>query len=322
MGSSHLRRAVRVAALCAVFALVCAPPCPADEPAAPPDAGAPAPATPAPEAAPVPKGHEPKSIPARLGGELVSDFKWTVNNAVQDGIDVVKSPLQIPDLLSNPNFYWTTVAAGGLLGAAYGLDVPARNTFMHISHKDAGHLESWGNAALWGSTGALYLIGFAADDARARQYALTGAFSTAVSGLLTTAAKEIFGRDRPLQNQGHNAWFKGGSSFVSGATTPAFALAASLSEYADNRWYVAIPAYVAAASVGLGRMGKDAHWLSDVTGSALLGVGTTELMLHMHALHDVDPNRFRVFPLVVDHSVGLGVSIAWEPSWDWTAPRQ
>src|SRR5215831_158381 len=130
MGASS-RTALRVAALCALFALVRPAPCMADEPAA----GAPAPAdaaaqAPPPAAEPVPKGYEPKSIPARLGGELVSDFKWTVNNAVLDGIDVVKSPLQVPDLLTNPNFYWTTVAAGGLLGAAYGLDVPARNTFM------------------------------------------------------------------------------------------------------------------------------------------------------------------------------------------------
>ena len=258
-----------------------------------------------------PKGVQPKSYPARLGGELVSDFKWSVNNLVQDGVDVVKSPTKVPDLVTDPWFYYTTAGSAALWFGAYSLDESARKHFMKISHKDAGHLESWGNAALWGATGVLYGYGFFLEDARARQYALTGLFSTAVAGGITSLLKDTFQRDRPLQNKGHHAWFDNGSSFVSGATTPAFALAADVAEYADNRWYVAVPAYVAAASVGLGRMGKDAHWLSDIAGSALLGVGTTELLLHMHALHDVDPNRFRVFPMVVDHTMGIGVTIAF-----------
>jgi membrane-associated phospholipid phosphatase len=300
--------APRRVGLIAIVCVLLAPLAAADEPNTPAEPNAPAePSTSAEPNAPA----APKSVPARLGGELVSDFKWSVNNVVQDGIDVVKSPCHVGELLTDPAFYWTTLGAGAALGVAYGLDVPARNQFMHISHKDATHLESWGNVALWGATGVMYGYGFIADDARARHYALTGLLSTAISGLVTSGLKVTFGRERPLQNHGHNAWFQGGSSFVSGATTPAFALAADVSEFADNRWYVALPAYMAAASVGLGRMGKDAHWLSDVTGSALLGVGTTELLLHMHALHDADPERFRVFPLVAGHTLGLGVTVAW-----------
>ena len=286
--------------------LVCAPLARPDEPNDPNAAPA-APTTPPAR----PPMAEPKSYPARLGNELVSDFKWSTNNVVQDGIDLVKSPTKIPDLVTDPWFYYTTAGTAALWFSAYALDNGARANFMKISHKDAGHLESWGNGALWISTAALYGYGFFLEDQRARQYALTGLFSTAVSGGITSALKEIFQRDRPLQNKGHSAWFDNGSSFVSGATTPAFALAADISEYADNRWYVAIPAYLAAASVGLGRMGKDAHWLSDVTGSALLGVGTTELLLHMHAMHDVDPNRFRVFPMVAGHTMGVGVTVAF-----------
>jgi membrane-associated phospholipid phosphatase len=135
--------------------------------------------------------------------------------------------------------------------------------------------------------------------------------TTATSSLLTGAAKLAFGRDRPDQNQGHWKWFAGGSSFVSSATTPAFALAADISEYADNRWYVAVPAYTAAAAVGLGRMGKDAHWMSDIVGSALIGVGTTELFLHMHAMHAANPSRYRVFPVPVRGGFGLGMTVTF-----------
>jgi membrane-associated phospholipid phosphatase len=253
----------------------------------------------------------PQSIPRRLGGELASDFRWSVNSLEADAEDVVKSPLHVGDLLTNPDFYWTTLASGAALGGAYALDEPARRQFRHISPADATHLESWGTVALWAGTGLMYGYGLAVDDSRAREYALTSLLSVGVSSGLTTALKVSFGRLRPNQNKGHDQWFQGGASFVSGATTPAFALAAGISEYADNRWYVALPAYTAATAVGLGRMGKDAHWLSDVVGSALLGVGTTELFLHMHALHAKDPSRYRIFPVAVRGGAGLGVSVAF-----------
>ena len=251
------------------------------------------------------------AIPKKLGGELVSDFKWSVNNLEADGEDIVKSPCHAGELLTNPNFYWTTLAAGATLGASFGLDEPARRAFREIGDKHGSDLEDWGGLALLSATGALYAYGFALDDPRARQYALTGLMSTGISGLLTSALKVSFGRLRPHQGQGHWKWFQGGSSFVSAATTPAFALAADLSEYADNRWYVAVPVYSVAAAVGLGRMAQDAHWISDVAGSALLGVGTTELFLHLHALHAADPSRYRVFPMPVKGGVGLGVTVSF-----------
>ena len=253
----------------------------------------------------------PVSLPRRLGNELASDFKWSVNNLEADGEDILKSPCHTGELLTNPAFYWTTLAAGAALGGSFALDEPARAHFSHISSADADRLERWSNAALWGSTGLLYAYGLAVDEPRAREYALTGLVSTGVSGLLTGALKLSFGRLRPNQDKGHWQWFQGGASFVSGATTPAFALAADLSEYADNRWYVALPAYTAATAVGLGRMGHDAHWISDIVGSALLGVGTTELFLHMHAMHAADPKRYRIFPVAVGHTMGLGVSVAF-----------
>jgi membrane-associated phospholipid phosphatase len=248
------------------------------------------------------------SVPRVVGSRLAADFRWSLNNLEADGEDIVKSPCHVGDLLEDPAFYWTTLAAGAALGGSFALDEPARSAFRQISHKDASHLQSWGNAALWGSTGALYLYGLTVDDTRAREYAITGLLTSSVSGLLTSALKVAFGRERPGQNDGHWQWFKNGHSFVSGVATPAFALAAVLSEYKDNRWYVALPAYTAAGAVGLGRMGKDAHWISDIVGSALLGVGTSELFLHLHAAHAANPSRYRVFPIVIDHGVGLGVS--------------
>src|SRR5438874_725504 len=80
-------------------------------------------------------------------------------------------------------------------------------------------------------------------------------------------------------------------------STPVFAGAAGVSEYFDNAWYASIPAYTAATAVGFGRIGHDAHWLSDIAASAVFGVGTTELLLYMHKRHEDAPaGRWKIFP--------------------------
>jgi len=89
--------------------------------------------------------------------------------------------------------------------------------------------------------------------------------------------KVAFGRERPDANRGPYAWFQGGRSFVSADTTPAFALAEAVAAGFDHRWEVTVPAYVAATAVGVGRMGRDRHWASDILASAFLGIGTTKL---------------------------------------------
>jgi len=81
----------------------------------------------------------------------------------------------------------------------------------------------------------------------------------------------------------------------SGEVTPMLSLASAVSEYFENRWYVAIPIYSLALVDGFGRMGHDAHWFSDVVGSGVLGAGTTELLLYLHRQHENQPGRRRLF---------------------------
>ena len=92
----------------------------------------------------------------------------------------------------------------------------------------------------------------------------------------------------------------------SGEVTPMFSLAAAVSEYFENRWYVAIPIYSLALVDGFGRMGHDAHWFSDVVGSGVLGAGTTELLLYLHRQHENQPGRWRLFPDAVSPTASDG----------------
>lgn len=67
-----------------------------------------------------------------------------------------------------------------------------------------------------------------------------------------------------------------GQSFPSGHTSLAFSTAAELSiQY--KKWYITVPAYLWAGSVGYSRMYLGKHYPSDVIGGAVVGVGSVYL---------------------------------------------
>ncbi|HYA35623.1 MAG TPA: phosphatase PAP2 family protein [Candidatus Binataceae bacterium] len=256
----------------------------------------------------------------------VSDLKWTINNLEADAEDIATSPLHIPDLfksdglLRRPEFYYTLLGAGVIFGGAFALDQTVRARVRGMSNSAANDLETAGNVFSYGVPAAVYLYGLGIEDERMRRNVITGYEAAGVASLITIGLKDAFGRARPRASQhSHTNWFEGGQSFPSGDATPVFALACATSEAFDNRWYVALPAYAGALSVGFGRMGHDAHWLSDIAGAALLGVGTTELMLWMHRQHDLNPSRYRIFAAPAPSSSGaqamasggIGIEFSW-----------
>jgi membrane-associated phospholipid phosphatase len=160
------------------------------------------------------------------------------------------------------------------------------------------------------SVGALYLAGLARDEERWRHAALTGVESLAVVPPLVRLTKLTFGRQRPDANQGPTAWFEDGTSFVSDAASPPFAAAEVVSEALDYKWWATIPAYASAIAVGLGRMGQDRHWASDIVGSAALGVGTTQVFTAMHASRDAQVSRLALGPFAgPERALGLQVTL-------------
>jgi hypothetical protein len=88
----------------------------------------------------------------------------------------------------------------------------------------------------------------------------------------------------------------------------------------DGSRLVATPIYSLALLDGFGHMGNNAHWFSDVTGAALLGVGTTELLIiRLHKRHQTESNRWRIFSMSASSvpmvstglSIGLGAAYSW-----------
>jgi len=262
--------------------------------------------------------------PATLGKEFTSDFKYLANNTAADTIDIVTSPLHLKEageLVLSPMFYLVLGGAGALWGGSFALDQTMRSHLRSMSSSDADLLQNVSYGSVAAATALLYGYGLYRGDARAREDTLTAGMGAGIATLLAIGIKAGFGRLRPSQSSSHTAFFHGGRSFVSGEVTPMFGLAAGVSEYYHNVWYVATPVYSLALLDGFGRMGHDAHWFSDVVGAALLGVGTTELFLWLHKEHELDPNSFKIFPVAPPPAtgphaegftpVGVGVAFSW-----------
>lgn len=258
-----------------------------------------------------------------LTDEVTSDFKYMVDNVQMDAIDVVTSPLYVASdhsLLRSPTFYLAIAGGAAAIGGAFALDQTIRARLREMKSSTASALEDTSDYSVGALSALVYAYGLYDDDPGVRQALLTGGEGAGVASLIVLGLKPAFGRLRPHQDHhSHTKFFDGGQSFVSGEVTPLFSLAAGISEAFDNRWYVAIPAYSCAALDGFGRMGHDAHWFSDVVGAAVLGAGTTELLLYLHKQHSTQLDRWRVFPVSSgtpgkggsETPLGLGISYNW-----------
>jgi len=101
--------------------------------------------------------------------------------------------------------------------------------------------------------------------------------AVAYTKLVTGFAKGLVSRARPFVGRGpfsgEPGTFDGAhthTSMPSGHTARAFAIASVLAHQAD-RWYVSVPAYGMAASVGMERVRSGDHWLTDVMVGGALG---------------------------------------------------
>ncbi len=258
------------------------------------------------------------SIPVRAWGadplgEFGSDFRYTMNNGTEDAQDILTAPFHFNlDMLAQPKVYFTLLGAGAALGGAFALDSTMRAQLRGMSNSAATALEDAGTYSLSAAAGLIYISGLITNDERARHDMITTGEGVAAATTIAVVFKYMFGRERPNAG-GVKAWFDGGQSFFSGETTPAFALAAGISQHYNYAWYVAVPAYSAAVGVGLGRMGHNAHWFSDVVMAGLVGVGTTELLYYLHRQHEEHPSsHYWIFPTTSDRGgTGVGVGYDW-----------
>lgn len=114
--------------------------------------------------------------------------------------------------------------------------------------------------------------------------------SILVNEFITGSLKKWVNEERP--NGGNH-------SFPSGHTSLAFTLAQFMHhEYGDKSIWFSIGAYSCATTVGLMRVAKNAHWISDVAAGAGFGMLSTELIYlsHQYKWDKEHLNNLDVFP--------------------------
>ena len=99
-------------------------------------------------------------------------------------------------------------------------------------------------------------------------------------------------------------------SFPSGHTSVAFALAHFMhKEYGEKSIWYSIGAYTCATTVGMMRVAKNAHWISDVVAGAGFGILSTELvyLTHQYKWDNEHIKNFDIFPWSNRKQSGLAV---------------
>lgn len=253
-------------------------------------------------------GQEPAAPPApETSASVAPSFPHLV------GID-------LRDVLGAP-LHWRgrqwehfSLAVAGI-GAAALLDRTVRDRerddHSRFSDQVARDFEQFGEAGAFGVMGVFYVAGLVSDDSRARSVGEDGLISTLIAGgIVTPALKFAAGRRRPRDTDKTFDFkpFSGGSSFPSGHSTEAFAVASVIATHYDQGW-VKVAAYGSAALVAFARVHHQAHFLSDVTAGAIIGAATGRAVVHRN---EEERRRYALMPVVGPHGEpGVGVAFSF-----------
>ena len=191
-------------------------------------------------------------------------------------IDDVKHVVTAPVRWEEAEWRQAGWASLAVVGTALVIDRALRDEMRRHSGNNAflTQVERLGAQYAAGVVGGFYVVGALTDDENSKQVAEDGvAASLIASGIITPAIKLASGRSRPRDDSGvynFKPFSNGNSSFPSGHTTEAFALASVVANHYGDTW-VTCTSYSLAGLVGLARTYHQAHFASDVVAGAMIG---------------------------------------------------
>jgi len=211
---------------------------------------------------------------------------------------VVDLPLQLPSLAWEDTkatvmapAEWKasewSLAALGVASVGLALTLDGRVDDAVVRHRSdhldnfSKRVETLGGVGGLVLVGGLYGAGVLADQPELRAVGADAGIAILISRvMIDLPLKAISGRSRPIDEEGprHFQAFGKGDSFPSGHATQAFALASVVAAHTDNAW-LAGGAYGLASLVGLARVERREHYLSDVVAGALLGIAVGKIVV-------------------------------------------
>ena len=144
---------------------------------------------------------------------------------------------------------------------------------------------------------SLFVAGWATSNKKLQLDAAYFAGGYILSAIITHGTKRIVQRDRPFVTYSFiEKRDTGGSySFPSGHTSSAFQSATALS-ILYPKWYVIVPSYLWATSVGWARMYQGVHYPSDVFVGAVVGAGSAWVAYKVRKCIDKKPTEKKEQP--------------------------
>jgi undecaprenyl-diphosphatase len=208
-------------------------------------------------------------------------------------------------------WYEPLLVLGGIALTASVDETVADHFRDHRSQTGQDIADAWAKVGTYGVvavTAGVLAGGLISHNDKVTHAGLRLAFSVGLAGGLAEGIKLGVGRERPFQNP--SAWdFDPGhfdTSFPSGHTTLAFAMAASLSDDIHRTW-ATIGLYSIATGVAVSRVYQQEHWVSDVVGGAALGVTSAKLISGRWRVFGLRPPQF----LIGSRGPAIGWSLAF-----------
>jgi membrane-associated phospholipid phosphatase len=209
-----------------------------------------------------------------------------------------EKPLQFPELktdglfskgflrqmMSDEKQIWTSPARIHASDAKWLVPLAAGTGFLFTQDNNIVHhfdnrtslqnaslkISNLGSYATWGVPGAFLTIGKLSGNDHLAQTGERG-FQAALYSMITMQTlKALTNRTRPYQGGTGHFW-TGGSSFPSGHSMEAWALAKVVSDSYPDKRFVKIGMYSFATAVSLSRLTSERHYASDVLVGSSLG---------------------------------------------------
>lgn len=195
--------------------------------------------------------------------------------------------------------WYEPLAVLGGIALTASLDQPVANHFRdHRSQGGQDVADAWAKVGTVGVgvvTAGVLAGGLISHNEKVTHAGLRLLFSVGLAGGAAEGIKFALGRERPLQNTNSldfdPAHFD--TSFPSGHTTLAFAMATSLSDDIHRTW-ATVGLYGLATGVAVSRVYQEAHWVSDVVGGAALGIASAKLVSGRWRVFGLTPPRFLI----------------------------